>query len=44
MPGEKKTVSSSVFGLGRVTIIVTIGDVQKTVKGLVFLFFVRGVG
>ena len=43
MPGENKTISSSVFGIGKVTIIVTIGDVQKTVKGFVFLFFVGGV-
>jgi uncharacterized membrane protein len=43
MPGENETITSSVFGIGRVTIIVTIGDVQKTVKGFVFLFFVGGV-
>jgi hypothetical protein len=43
MPGENKTIFSSVFGIGKVTIIVTIGDVQKTVKGFVFLFFVGGV-
>jgi hypothetical protein len=43
MPGENKTVFDSVFGLGRVTILVTIGDVQETVKGFVFLSFVGGV-
>jgi hypothetical protein len=42
LPGENKTISSSVFGLGRVTITATIGDVQGTLKGFVFLIFIRG--
>jgi hypothetical protein len=42
-PGESKALTSSVFGIGRVTISVTIGDVQETVKGFVFLVFVGGV-
>jgi hypothetical protein len=42
-PGEKKTLMSSVFGIGRVTIDVAIGDVQETANGFVFLIFVGGV-
>jgi hypothetical protein len=43
MPGENETVTSSVFGLGRVTIRVTIAGTQQTTKGFVFLFLVGGV-
>jgi hypothetical protein len=39
-PGEMKTLTSSVFGIGRVTIDVTIGDVHETANGFVFLIFV----
>ena len=42
-PGEKATITSSVFGLGKITIEVTVGDEQKTSKGFVFLIFVLGV-
>jgi hypothetical protein len=43
MPGENETVTSSVFGIGRVTINVTVGDEKQTVKGFVFLFLVGGI-
>jgi hypothetical protein len=43
MPGENQTVTSSVFGIGRVTISVTIDDEQQIVNGFVFLFLVGGV-
>jgi hypothetical protein len=39
-PGEMKTLTSSVFGIGRVMIDVTIGDVHETANGFVFLIFV----
>jgi hypothetical protein len=43
VPGEVKTLTSSVFGFGRITITVTVGDVEKTAKGFVILLFVVGV-
>jgi hypothetical protein len=42
-PGEQETVTSPVFGFGRVTIVVSIGDVQKTSSGFVILIFVLGI-
>ncbi len=41
--GETRTVTSSVLGLGRVTITVTAGDKQKEATGFMFLFFVLNV-
>jgi hypothetical protein len=43
MPGETKTISSSVFGFGRVDITISVGDLQLTKKGFVILVFVLGV-
>jgi hypothetical protein len=41
LPEEKSTLKSSVFGIGRVTITITVGDGQTTANGFVLLFFVR---
>jgi len=43
VPGQEKTLTSSVLGFGRITITVTVGDVEKTAKGFVILLFVVGV-
>lgn len=40
---EIRTVTSSVLGIGRVTITVTAGDKQKEATGFVFLFFILNV-
>jgi hypothetical protein len=42
LPGENKTITSSVFGFGRVTITATVGDVTQTMNGFVFLIFIKG--
>jgi len=39
-PGENWTIKSPVFGFGKTTITVTVGDVEKTTKRFVFLFYV----
>ncbi len=41
--GGEKTLTSSVFGLGRVTITATVGDKTASKTGFVFLIFVLGV-
>jgi|GEM_PF-880455 len=40
---QEKTLSSKVFGIGKVTITATVGDKTKTATGFVFLIFVLGV-
>jgi hypothetical protein len=43
LPGQNTTLSSSILGLGKVTITVTVGDDEKVVQGFVVLIFVFGM-
>jgi hypothetical protein len=43
LPGQQKTLTSSILGFGRTTITVTVDDTQTTAKGFVLLIFVIGV-
>ncbi len=43
LPGQKKTIISSVLGIGKTLITVTVDDTQSTAHAFVFLIFVFGV-
>lgn len=42
-PGQTKTMKDNVLGLGKISIVVSVGGIERTLKGFVFLFFVIGV-
>jgi Flp pilus assembly protein CpaB len=43
LPGQQKTLISSVLGFGKTIITVTVDDTQTTANGFVLLIFVIGV-
>jgi len=43
LPGQQKMLTSSVLGLGKTIITVTVDDTQATTEGFVLLIFVIGV-
>jgi hypothetical protein len=43
LPGQQKTLTSSILGFGRTTITVTVDDTQTTAKAFILLIFVVGV-
>jgi hypothetical protein len=43
LPGQQKTLTSSVLGFGKTIITVTVDDTQTTANGFVLLIFVIGV-
>jgi hypothetical protein len=43
LPGQQKTLTSSILGFGKTIITVTVDDTQTTANGFVLLIFVIGV-